>query len=265
MVMENLRKYGHAPFAVAVIHGGPGAAGEMAPVARELAVSRGVLEPLQTAMTLKGQIAELETVLKEHGSLPVTLVGYSYGAVLSLLTAARHPDLVKRIILVSSAVLEERYARDIMARRCSRLSAAENARLSSLLAALDNPEDPADKNRIFACVGKLLAQADTCEPLSHPEEEVDVRHDIHDCVWQEVAALRKSGELLSSIKNVRCPVAAIHGDYDPHPAEGVRQPLSSVLDNFQFVLLEKCGHIPWREKQARETFFKALEKELAAA
>ena len=35
--VKNLRTYGEAPFNIAVIHGGPGAAGEMAPVARELA------------------------------------------------------------------------------------------------------------------------------------------------------------------------------------------------------------------------------------
>jgi len=41
--MKNLRKYGHKPFVVAVIHGGPGAPGEIAPVARELSSIRGVL------------------------------------------------------------------------------------------------------------------------------------------------------------------------------------------------------------------------------
>ncbi len=46
--MTNIRKYGNPPFSVAVIHGGPGAPGEMAPVARELSSRWGVLEPLQT-------------------------------------------------------------------------------------------------------------------------------------------------------------------------------------------------------------------------
>ncbi|MGA3094252.1 MAG: alpha/beta hydrolase, partial [Dehalococcoidales bacterium] len=39
--MMNLRKHGNAPFGVAVIHGGPGAPGEMAPVAKEMAKTRG--------------------------------------------------------------------------------------------------------------------------------------------------------------------------------------------------------------------------------
>ena len=50
--MKNLRVYGNRPYGIAVIHGGPGAMGAMAPVARELAAIRGVLEPLQAKPTI---------------------------------------------------------------------------------------------------------------------------------------------------------------------------------------------------------------------
>jgi len=63
-------------------------------------------------------------------------------------------------------------------------------------------------------------------------------------------------------KRIECPVVAIHGNYDPHPAEGVERPLSAVLNNFRFVLLEKCGHSPWIERQAKEKFYEILEEEL---
>ncbi len=78
--MDNLRFYGSPPFRVAVLHGGPGAPGEMAPVAQELAHERGVLEPLQTAETVDGQVEELRAVLETHANLPVTLIGWSWGA-----------------------------------------------------------------------------------------------------------------------------------------------------------------------------------------
>ncbi len=42
--MEKFRKLGNAPFRVAVIHGGPGAAGDAAPIARKLGETRGVQE-----------------------------------------------------------------------------------------------------------------------------------------------------------------------------------------------------------------------------
>ncbi len=61
--MHNLRKYGSVPFSLAVVHGGPDAGGEMALVARQLFSSRGVLEPIQTAISLKGQVEEFKIVL----------------------------------------------------------------------------------------------------------------------------------------------------------------------------------------------------------
>src|ERR1051326_1805009 len=100
--MNNLRTYGKKPYQVAVIHGGPGAPGEMAPVARELSALYGVLEPLQTMTTVDGQVEELAAVLKEHGDLPITLVGYSWGAMLSYIFTSRYPSFVKKLILVSS-------------------------------------------------------------------------------------------------------------------------------------------------------------------
>jgi hypothetical protein len=52
--MKNLRIYGSKPFNIAILHGGPGSPGEMAPVAQELSSIRGVLEPLQTVSCIKG-------------------------------------------------------------------------------------------------------------------------------------------------------------------------------------------------------------------
>lgn len=64
--MKNLRCYGKAPYRVAVIHGGPGAPGEMAPVARELSSLCGILEPLQTKTTIQGQLEELHGIVREN-------------------------------------------------------------------------------------------------------------------------------------------------------------------------------------------------------
>ncbi len=99
--MKPVRRWGHGPYSVVIVHGGPGAPGEVAPVARELAAVKGVLEPFQTETTLDGQVQELRSVLVEQGNPPVTLVGFSWGALLSFILAARHPDLVKKLILAS--------------------------------------------------------------------------------------------------------------------------------------------------------------------
>jgi len=259
--MENVRKHGKAPFKVAVVHGGPGAAGEMAPVARELVSVCSVLEPLQTASSLKGQVEELKTVLEKNADLPVTLIGFSWGAWLSFIFTANYPEFVKKLILIGSGPFEEKYAAQIQEIRLSRLSKEEIEEVISLMAGLN---DSATENKItaFKRFGALFSKADAYDSIMFEFEVTVYRPDIFQSVWKDAAELRKSGELLELAKHIKCPVLAIHGDYDPHPAEGVNKSLSAILKSFRFIQLKNCGHRPWMERKAKEEFYKILISEV---
>jgi pimeloyl-ACP methyl ester carboxylesterase len=259
--MTSLRTYGKAPFNVAVIHGGPGAAGEMAPVARELSSGWGVLEPLQTKASLEGQIEELRTILEENANLPVFLIGFSWGAWLSFIFAANYPAFVRKLILIGSGPFEEKYAVRILRIRLNRLSEEERREVISLQEVLDNPA-VGDKSKAFARFGVLFSKADMYDPTIDESEPIDCQVDIFQNVWKEASELRRSGKLLELGKQIKSPVVAIHGDYDPHPAEGVQKPLSVILKNFRFILLANCGHKPWIERQAKDRFYKILKEEL---
>jgi pimeloyl-ACP methyl ester carboxylesterase len=261
MNRQNLRTYGKRPFSVAVIHGGPGAPGEMAPVARELSSICGILEPLQTATTLEGQVEELKTVLEDSGHLPVTLIGFSWGAMLGFILAAGHPSLVGKLVLIGSGAYEARYAEGIMEMRLGRLDEEKRKEALSLMTALNDPAAP-DKNTLMARLGELISEADSYDPLPHDSEVLEGQYDLHVRVWEQASELRRSGKLLELGRSIQCPVVAIHGDYDPHVPEGVRDPLSRVLGDFRFILLEKCGHRPWTERNARERFYSVLRSEL---
>ena len=259
--MKNIRKYGNKPYTVAVIHGGPGAPGEMAPVARELSSLTGVLEPLQTKSTLEGQIQELHDVLNENGDIPVILIGFSWGAMLSFIVTARYPSLVKKLILIGSGPFEQKYADNIGGDRLNRLTEEERIEALNLIEKINAP-DTVDKNKPMARVSALFAKADTYAPLPVKSEALEFNEEINRKVWAEAKELRISGELLSLGRRIVCPVVAIHGDYDPHLAKGVRGPLSRVLKDFKFILLEKCGHEPWMERYARDKFYEIIRKEI---
>lgn len=253
--------YGQFPFRVAVIHGGPGAPGGMSPVARQLAARRGVLEPLQTARSLEGQVQELKDVLQAHGDPPLTLVGFSWGAWLGFIVAAQYPELVSKLILVGSGGFEAQDAIKIQAVRQSRFSAAQKAELETLQHVLADPDAP-DRSAAFARFGAIYAKVDAYDPLPHEPKALAFQPDVFAGVWPEAAKLRQSGALLALGKQIKCPVLAIHGAYDSHPAEGVQKPLAATLKRFRFVLFKNCGHEPWYERQARDAFYRILEQEL---
>jgi pimeloyl-ACP methyl ester carboxylesterase len=258
---NNPRTYGKPPFSVALLHGGPGTAGGMAPLARELAEHHGVLEPLQTAASIDGQVEELKVLLEKSADLPVTLVGHSWGAWLGCIFAARHPRMVRKLILVSSGGFEEKYAARTHETRLARLCEEDRVEVQRLLESFRNP--PAgSEDADFARLGELFFRADAFDPLPQEPPQVEFSLHIYKRVWGEATQLRRSGRLLEMGRDIICPVVAIHGDYDPHPAEGVERPLSAVIGDFRFILLEKCGHKPWIERQARERFLAILAEEL---
>ncbi len=258
--MINLRKYGNAPYSIAVVHGGPGAPGEMAPVARELSAKWGVLEPLQTADTVDGQVRELKSILEDHGAHPATLIGYSWGAWLVYMLAALHPSLAKKIILVGSGPFEDKYAKTIMERRFARLSEKDRARAQLLMESLEGPYG----EEVLEEFGELISKADSYDPLPETCDAVDCdgQQHIYQSVWPQAAKLRSGGELLRMGEKISCPVVAIHGDFDPHPYEGVEGPLSRTIKDFKLILLEHCGHKPWIERQAKDRFYEVLKDEL---
>ena len=258
--MKNFRTWGNAPYSVAVIHGGPGAAGEMTPVARELSRTQGIIEPFQTERTVTGQVTELKKVLADSGDLPVTLIGHSWGAILSFIVTAKNPALVKKLILVSSGVFDDAYAAGITNTRLNRLSQEDREVLETLATKLNDPMTR-DKNRIFAEFGTIIDKADAWDPLLHSREVIEYRYDIYENVWKQAQELRTSGGLVALGTHIHCPVVAIHGDYDPHPADGVKIPLFRVIKNFRFILLENCGHRPWLERSARDRFYEILSEE----
>jgi len=117
----------------------------------------------------------------------------------------------------------------------------------------------------FVRFGELMNKADSFSPLPDVTGGLESNPDIYQKVWTEAGKMRSSGELLQLGNKIQCPVVAIHGDYDPHPAAGVREPLSHVLKDFRFILLEKCGHRPWFERYAQEIFYNTLRREISLA
>lgn len=259
-----LRTYGRPPFTLALLHGGPGAAGEMAPVAREMAkTGQGVLEPLQTRATIEGQVQELADTLAAHAGQPLTLAGFSWGAWLAWILAAEHPQLVGRLVLISSAGFRPGDGLLAQAKRLARMDERQRGAYARIAEEL-HQAPPEARNAVFSRLGHLLMKIDAYDPMPEAREPVDVSYPIYRGIWPAAEALRTSGRLLAYADRIRCPVVALHGDHDPHLAEGVREPLAERLSNFRFVLLPRCGHIPWIERQAREVFYARLAEAVNA-
>jgi pimeloyl-ACP methyl ester carboxylesterase len=175
----------------------------------------------------------------------------------------RFPEFVNKLILVGSGPFDSKYTDVIISTRLKRLSAEERAKALDLMN-IRNGSISAVNSDSLSRLSELFTKTDNYDALP-PEKEPDnqeISDEIFRGVWSEAEALRKSGRLLEMGKRIKCPVVAIHGDYDPHPAAGVREPLGRVLSDFKFILLPKCGHEPWLERFARNEFFRIIREEI---
>jgi len=258
----NHRTWGTPPYKVAILHGGPGAPGEVAPVAKELSRDFGVLEPFQTKRSVDGQLAELCVQIRDTASLPVCLIGWSWGAWLAYLFTAAHPAFVKKLILVSSGPFEEQHVKEMKKTRLFRLSEDERTRLIELEQIIDGPPME-NKDALFMEYGRLYDKADTyCRLLASEEDEISSvdfpeQAEIFKSVWREAALLRSSGKLLEIGRSIACPVTLIQGDYD---ARHVDDSLRQVIFDFTYVPIAQCGHHPWKERYGRKRFYEVLRE-----
>ena len=253
----NDRKYGPEPYRCIILHGGPGAPGSVGPLAETLSKERSMLEPFQSADSVEGQIQELEKYIEQNAQIPVIMIGHSWGAWLAFLFSARYPEQVGKLILVSAGPFEEKYEDSAIQTRLDRLLPAEKKIYDQIVRQWDHV-NLHEKKLLFKRIGEMMLKVDGFDLENLTDSTIDYQPSLFEKVWNEASYLRSSGKLLEEGKKIRCPVVAIHGDFDPHPWEGVKEPLEKILPHFDFFLLKDCGHEPWMEKRAKDRFYRII-------
>src|SRR6266404_2393115 len=248
--MLKVRSYGSSVPQVIVVHGGPGACGSMAPVARELADSFRVLEPFQSgvATTVADHIADLHEVVEScSGLVAPALVGHSWGAMLSLAYAAAHPSMVGPIVLVCSGTFDLPSRDQLNANMAKRMNSEMRRRLEQV----DQLTDP---NARFRALGDLTMQLYSYD-LATTDQEIDESEpgSNHE-TWDDMVRLQNEGVYPAAFAEIKSPVLMLHGAADPHPGEMIRPSLAPYIPQLEYREWERCGHYPWLEKATHDEF-----------
>lgn len=246
-----VRFYGNAPYRICLVHGGPGAIGSLKGFAKELSErsDKGVVEAIQSKYSIPELIEELHTQIQDNLSEGVTLIGHSWGAWLVILYAERYPEGIGSIVLVGCPPLEDKYVGEISSRRFGNLTEENRVILQRLIDQNATAED-------FRRMPMILEKSDNYSLINLPDDSADSADNrMYNMVWKEAAQLRTEGILLDAFTKVKANLYLIQGAIDPHPFEGVIEPLKEIGRPCESYLLEKCGHSPYLEKYAREEFY----------
>ena len=107
----------------------------------------------------------------------------------------------------------------------------DRSRAMSLMDLLNNPGIK-NKNSIMSEFGGLILKSDSYDIILHDDKLVEFQYEVYRKIWREAEDLRRNGRLICFGNKIKCPVVAIHGDYDPHDYLGVKEPLSRILVDF---------------------------------
>ena len=262
-----VRRWGSSGPLVALLHGGPGAAGDLADLARALAPRFRVLEPLQrrsgeAPLTVARHVADLAEVLPG----PVHVVGHSWGAMLGLSFAAAYPELVSSLCLVGCGTYDAATRAAYSRATQSRMTDAQRAELAELQRLLAAEREPTARDSLMARTGELFGAAYAFEllPRDPADEQLRVDSGGESETWPDVLRLQAEGIEPAAFAAIRAPVRMLHGDDDPHPGPLIRDLLARHVADLSYLGFPRCGHDPWRERHAREPFLRALEDWLRA-
>jgi len=250
-----------------VLHGGPGAPGCAGGLARALADPLYVLEPWQrwssdAPLTVDRHVADLMDVVSRHasGEKPA-LVGESWGAMLALVFASRHPDRVSALLLIGCGTFDPgSRARlwEALERRTTPELKAQLARLEDEFP--DGAERAAQAHRLSDPIYTYCRADDADDPV----EQFDLKGHLE--TWSDMLRRQASGAFPAEFASIRCPVLMLHGAYDPHPGAMIRDSLEPYLPHLEYRELDECGHSPWVEKHAKARFLETargwLEQQL---
>ena len=242
--------YGH-PNKI-VIHGGPGAPGSVSSLARDL---DDCIEIYNYGQTIKAQLQEIHEIAEEFKMKTPVLIGHSWGAWLAFLYAAKYPT--SKIVLIGCGVFQESYLDIMNQRREQKLTSDELTDVDVFFSRIAKNEEID-----MSYFGRLMTKMDSYE-LGHYDDELlffDAKG--YQMLMDELRILRKSGALLEMNKAIHAEVVVIHGKDDPHPYEGVVEPFNEVGLNYRVHLIDRCGHVPWCEKYARDEFYQIIKEEL---
>jgi pimeloyl-ACP methyl ester carboxylesterase len=118
--------------------------------------------------------------------------------------------------------------------------------------------DPADQ---FIQTFKLTRQVfdyDPIVPYADKEEYEPFDLRAYDETWTDMRRLQDDGTYPRAFATIESPVLMIHGQYDPHPGEMIRDSLLPHIPRLEYRELDDCGHSPWIEKSARKLFFSSV-------
>ena len=224
-------------------------------------------------VTLSSDLDDLDRVRQHFRLNSVALLGHSWGAVLALEYALRHPTRVSHLILMNPAPISTADLtafRKIYIKKLGADMDRQQAIKASAAYQAGDPEAVYARYRIH--FKPSLARAEDYEKLmakmraafkSQGSEGIVKARAVEDRLMLDTWQLADY-DLVPKIRGLQIPTLVIAGDHDFFPLE-VAAHISEAIPNAQLVTMKDCGHFSYLEcpnevRNALVGFFRTARK-----
>ena len=203
-------------------------------------------------VTIKSEIEDLEDLRNYFQLESVAVLGHSWGGVLAMEYAIRHPDRVSHLILMNTApASHDDYAlfRQEFLKKLGDDAEKRQALSSSAVYAEGDPDTVAAYYRIQ--YGATVRRPDDLVKViaslraSFTNESILKSWAIEDRLMDETWQL-SDYNLLPALTRLRIPTLVIHGDYDFVPVE-CSVHIAEAIPGARLVVLKDTGHFSYLE------------------
>lgn len=217
------------------------------------------LSPALRDWTLDSYFTALCEFIETVGNGPVTLVGNSMGGLISETVAARRPDLVSNLILVSPATPPVAPDPRIHWPTAVRLAAQATPVLGPAISrSYRRRYQPAELVKLS--LGRIAHKPSRIPPelVQNLVSQMEVRYQLPWTVEAVPAMARavagawlKRGDFVAMIRDIQCPTLVVHGAEDPIVSPSAVEWLCSLRSDWELIVMEDTGHTPHLDSPVR--------------
>ena len=205
-------------------------------------------------ITMATEVDDLDHVREWFGFESMALLGHSWGGLLAMEYAIRHPERVSHLILMNSAPASRTDAlafRDELARR---RSPAQSDRMIELRSDPTFRAGDIDTDTEYFRIhfGTALRNLDHLEAVlrrlrsAFTEDGIVAARAIEDRLYEETWS-RDDYDLIPALRRLDIPTLLIHGDADFVPIDVIRR-IADAIPGSHLLVLPDCGHFAYLEQ-----------------
>ena len=206
-------------------------------------------------MNMDLYLKDIEELRKHLNLEKISLMGNSFGGIITMSYAVKYPDQIKLLILVGSGGIDLEFLTYFRSNIQSRLSIEEVEEIQKWAALIGTNERVREANyeMLKITVPAYFYDKRYAEKLLKDITEESYNYLVSDLLWMDL--ITKGYDLKPKFEDFK-PQALIMIGRQDIVGETTAYKMNNSIPNSQLMFIEECGHFPWIEQP--EIFYRAV-------